>query len=390
MKNFTPPENRRNTLIYTVLQAVIITALAFGLSALMMQPVSLSVATLVSSNDRTDFNITDFYNIVADSRKVRTLDPEIVLVDIGDATRDDIADLFDAIPAFEPRAVGVDISFEEERPGDVFLIDALSSNPNLVMVVDVEPDRALNGTRFRVSGGSYFLDHIPGVAVGAANLPTKIPGGVVRNFVVDYPAADSGAVAVNSFPVAVAQLVAPDAVEDLRARGRSQEFINYPSRTYRVISYNELADKGELLTDKIVLVGALTDEGDLHATPPQIRMAGLEIHAHALSTILHREYLHELSSTSNLVIACVLCFLLALTHVSLPAAYKSLVLRIVQLILLYLLLRVGYYYFVEHKIIINFSYALLMLTFVFFACDIWFSGRALFLKYKNRTKKTDK
>lgn len=383
------PEKRK-ALIYIALQAMAITALAFGLSELMMQPMSLSVATLVSSNDRTDFNITDFYNIVADSRKVRTLDPEIVLVDIGDATRADIADLLDALPAFGPRAVGVDISFEEVRPGDDYLIEAIRSNTNLVMVVDVEPDKALNGTKFRVSGGSYFMDSLPGQPVGVANLPTKIPGGVVRNFVVDYVPADSGAAAVSSFPVAIAALVAPDAVADLRALGHSQEFINYPSRTYRVISYDELAHKGDLLTDKIVLVGALTDDGDLHATPPQIRMAGLEIHAHALSTILHREYLHELSGVSNLVLACVLCFLMALTHVALPAAYKSIVLRVIQLALLYLLLRIGYHYFVDKRIIINFSYALLMLTFVFFACDIWFSGRALFLKYKNRSKKTDK
>lgn len=380
------PEKRK-VLISIVLQAVIITVLAFGLSELMMQPVSLSVATLVSSNDRTDFNITDFYNIVADSRKVRTLDPEVVLVDIGDATRADIADLLDALPAFEPKAVGVDITFEEVRPGDEYLIDAIRSNRNLVMVVDVEPDKALNGTKFRIAESSYFMDSIPEVPIGAANLPTKIPGGVVRNFVIDYPPADSDAVAVNSFPVAIASLVAPDAVADLRSRGRQQEFINYPSRTFRIISYDELADKGDLLTDKIVLVGAMNDETDLHATPPQIRMPGLEIHAHALSTILHRDYLHELSSASNLILACVLCFLMALTHVALPSAYKSLVLRVVQLALLYLLLRLGYHYFVDKKILINFSYALLMITFVFFACDIWFSGRALLQKYKNRSNK---
>lgn len=381
------PEKRK-TLIYIVLQAVAITALAFGLSELMMQPMSLSVATLVSSNDRTDFNITDFYNIVADSRKVRTLDPEIVLVDIADATRADIADLLDALPAFEPRAVGVDIAFEEQRPGDEYLIEALRANDNLVMVVDVEPDKALNGTRFHLSGSSYFKDSLTEIAVGAANLPTKIPGGVVRNFVVDYPMADSTAEATKSFPVAIAAIVAPDAVADLRARGRQQELINYPSRTFRSIRYDELADKGDLLAGKIVLVGALADDGDLHATPPQIRMAGLEIHAHALSTILHRDYLRELSGVANLLIACLLCFLMALTHVSLPAAYKSVVLRLVQLALLYMLLRAGYYYFVDKKLIVNFSYALLMLTFVFFACDIWFSGKAMYIKFKNRSNKS--
>lgn len=42
------------------LKATVITVLAFSLSLVLMQPFSLSIATLISSNDRHDFNITDF------------------------------------------------------------------------------------------------------------------------------------------------------------------------------------------------------------------------------------------------------------------------------------------------------------------------------------------
>lgn len=351
----------------------------------MMQPLSLSVATLVSSNDRTDFNITDFYNIVADSRNVRTLDPDIVLIDIADASRDEIADLIDALPAFEPRAVGLDVAFVEERPGDEFLIDAVNANPEMVMLVDVIPDKALNATTFTPEKASYFTPDHDGRPMGAANLPTKIPGGVVRSFVVEYPAAQ-GHEPVHSFPVEIARIADPDAFACLKARGHSHENINYPSRTFRTVQFDQIGDKPELLRDRILLVGALHDQSDLHATPPQIRMSGLEIHAHALSTILHREYLEELPEFGNIAIACLLCFLLAYIHLSLPAAAKSLILRIIQVALLYLILRVGYYYFIDRSLIVNFSYTLLMLTFVLFACDIWLGMSALINRFLNRKK----
>ncbi|MDE6120358.1 MAG: CHASE2 domain-containing protein, partial [Muribaculaceae bacterium] len=194
-----------------------------------MQPFSFSVATLVSSNDRTDFNITDFYNIVADSRNVRSLDPEIVLIDIADASRDEIADLVGALPAFSPKAVGLDITFVEKRPGDSYLIDAIRSNPNVTMVTNLVPDRTVNASAFVIDGGSYFADSLPDAAFGASNLPTRIPGGVVRQFVTFYPSADSASAPVPSFPVAMAATVDTAAVSALNARGKHLENINYPS-----------------------------------------------------------------------------------------------------------------------------------------------------------------
>lgn len=81
-----------------LLKAAGITLLAFGLSLVLMQPFSLSIATLISSNDRHDFNITDFYNIIADRRQVRELDRDIVILDIKDATREDVAVILDVLP----------------------------------------------------------------------------------------------------------------------------------------------------------------------------------------------------------------------------------------------------------------------------------------------------
>ncbi len=121
-----------------VAKAIGITLLAFGLSLVIMQPFTISLATLVSAKDRQDFNITDFYNIIADGREVRELDRDIVIVDITGATREDVAFILDVMPDFEPRAVGLDVIFDVPHgEEDSLLINALVRMPDLAMIVDV-------------------------------------------------------------------------------------------------------------------------------------------------------------------------------------------------------------------------------------------------------------
>lgn len=87
----------------------------------------------------------------------------------------------------------------------------------------------------------------------------------------------------------------------------------------------------------------------MHATPTQKQMSGIEIHAHALSTILNRNYLDTVGTFGNLAIAFALCFILAMIHLRLPAEFKSLALRLIQLILLYFIIRIGYYFFIYNR-----------------------------------------
>ncbi len=42
-----------------------------------------------------------------------------------------------------------------------------------------------------------------------------------------------------------------------------------------------------------------------------------------------------------------------------------------QVILVWMAVQIGYWFFIKHGIIIDFSYSLLMLAFGLFACDIW-------------------
>ncbi len=127
----------------------------------------------------------------------------------------------------------------------------------------------------------------------------------------------------------------------------------------------------------------MENQSDMHATPPQRKLSGIEIHALALSTILNDNYIESLGSFTNLAIAFVLCFLMAIIHLSLPPEFKSLALRLLQVAVLYAIIRIGYSFFIEHSLIIDFSYTLLMMAFVLFACDIWY-GVPGFCRYARR------
>lgn len=374
--------DKSRKIVEKVAKAIGITLLAFGLSLVIMQPFTISLATLVSAKDRQDFNITDFYNIIADGRAVRELDRDIVIVDITGATREDVAFILDVMPDFEPRAVGLDVIFDVPHgEEDSLLINALDRLPDLAMIVDVEGERERGAEKFTVSEKSFFVSDMAQGRFGASNLPTKFDGGVVREFAVDYPLVDGGV--LPSFPVAVASLVDSSAVSRLRSRGKHLEIINYPSRSFRHVYWENLGDNPDLLRGKIALIGAMENQSDMHATPPQRKLSGIEIHALALSTILNDNYIDSLGSFTNLAIAFVLCFLMALIHLSLPPEFKSLALRLLQVAVLYAIIRIGYSFFIDRSLIIDFSYTLLMMAFVLFACDIWY-GVPGFCRYMRK------
>lgn len=351
-----------------MLKALCIALLAFGFSLILAQPFSFSVGTLMSSPDSRDFNMTDFYNIIADSRPVRSYDDKVVIIDIERTSRDDVTDVLELLSVMEPAAVGLDVTFNEPHEDDSRLLAAIDNCPNLVMAVGVG---ALPGSRdtFLVDDYSFFYDPRSPHTYGAVNLPTKSARGTIREFPLSFPGQFGKP--IPSFAVAVAEKADADAVAALRERGNKTETIDFPSRTFDVIPWQELPDHPEMVKDRVVLVGAMHEFGDVHRTPLSEEMSGVMIHAHAVSTILRGNYYTRAAQWVNLGLAFLLCFLLALANLSLRVQIKGLVLRVVQVLVLYLIIRVGYSLFVDRRLIMDFSFSLLMLTFALFACDVW-------------------
>lgn len=366
-------------------QAALVTALAFCLSALIVQPLSFSAMSVFSAPEKNDFSVTDLYAQVADRRPVSMLDPDVVLVDIGAANRAEIAEALHVIAMNAPVAVGVDVVFSDEREGDEALLQALADLPGAVLPVSLAEDSVSPGPgkTFRISDASYFMDSGLPLNYAAANLPGLFEGATIREFATGFTLSDGRR--IDSFPVAVAAAAAPDAVKEMRDRNRPVEVIDYPSRKYVTIDIADLAGRGRELAGKVVLVGAKSDAGDMHSTPIHSFMSGLSIHAAAVSTVLDGSYYDTLGKFPDWLPACVLCFFILLLREFADTALRGMVVRILQLLIVYFAVRVGYSLYVDHHVIFDFSYTMLMMMFGLFAADIWAGLRYLGPRIFSRT-----
>lgn len=144
----------RSALAKRLYKAVGITALAFALSSVLLAPSSFSASTLVSAPEKNDFEMTDFYAIVADSRLVRTLDPDIVIVNIDNCDRNAIADVLEAVSLCNPAVVGLDVMFSDARDDDDRLLAAIAECPNLILPAGVT---TADDNRFILSDTVFFF-----------------------------------------------------------------------------------------------------------------------------------------------------------------------------------------------------------------------------------------
>ncbi len=362
-------------MIHKVLQALGVTILAFVLSLVLMSPFSFSATALLAAPDQNDFTINDFYNMAADGRAVRTLDPDVVIVDITECDRLGTAQVLDFIRECSPRAVGVDIVFRAPSDNDSLLVATLRAMPQAILAETVRPAGQNDDGRFEFDEISFFRDSLPAYKGGVVNLPTATNSSPVREFAPEYPL--TGDRVAQSFASAVARQAYPEKWADLARRENKLEVINFVSRSYLIYTPEEMVANADELYGKVVLVGAMREVADMHPTPVKRRMSGVEIHARAISTILNQSYYRKLPDAANWGIAFLLAFSVILCSLTLPVAGRGLLLRLFQISLLYIIIRVGYTLFVDHSVIINFSYSLLMVAFGLFAADVWLGFSAL-------------
>ena len=354
-------------------RALMATGLGLLLSIFLVQPLTMTTSAMFSSPDKRDFQLPDLFAQIANNRPVRKFDDRVVIINIGRGNREEIAEALSILSLCGPKAVGIDVNFAEPTADDSFLIESIQSLPNAVLPLGVSSSRK-NGL-FDVEEKPFFYDECPGLRYGVVNLPTAAQG-TVREYAIEFPAVNGP---LPSFVTALAETFDPDAVADLKARGIETGITSYHSREYEVLNLDEVEDHAEDFTDKIVLVGALEDAGDMHATPVQSHVAGVMLHAAALSTVLDKIWFQKFPKSYDYTLAIGLCFIIMLIVYGVKPSFKGVVLRIVQASLAYLAVRIGYELYVDHNIIFDISFTITIIAFGLFASDIWNSIEALWV-----------
>ena len=375
------PEKRR--ILSNFVQAAIVTMMSLILATSALRGLSslLDFRPAVQGND---FQISDVYNNVTNSRAVSTLSEDVTIIALDGGNRDDIANVLNLVDSLNPSAVGLDVLFLWEYDGDERLIDAIEHCGNLVLPVEVS-DQVDTLT------GSYFYDKLDCSHFGAINLDSYSLSQSVRSF---WPTLKCGEAIVNSFGPEIVSLASPARYQELIARHRESETITYPSIEFPVIGYRDFLDSPTQhisdVTGKIVLLGDLNNGSDYHVTPINVGTPGVKIHAYIIDTVLNGKYISSTPKWISWAIAILLCFVFISINFfigDVSSNLGNLLMRVLQVISIYLFFALGCRAFISRLHYIDFAPSLLMIGLGLFAYDLWMGLGALFQIVFKRKKK---
>ncbi len=356
------PSKERLQQLVTVVCSV---GLAVLIAALAMHDI-FSVSLYTPRDKGSVFRISDFYNVVADSPDVRTLDPDVFVVSVDGYDRNGVAWVVETLNSFDVAAIGLDIQIPTESADDSYVIETLDNTPNLV--VPVLLDQA--GEMFEPTKTSFYDEIIAPTAVGAVNLPGNDLRSVIREFRPFFVTAQGDT--VMSLPTAIASVARPESITRLKERGNINETINFPARDYEIIPADSLFSYQERLRGKMVLIGLVSDPRDYHNTPIEDNVPGVMIHAHALSTIVHDGYIDQTGDALDWAFAILLCTIVVCLKVFLGSRkWGGLLIRASQVLMLYLIVVTGSWCFINNSLMLNFSRPLIMVTLGVAATDVW-------------------
>jgi len=332
----------------------------------------------------TDFEMTDYS--FSNLREDPTVDQRIVIVNIGNLPRRDVAQQINIISQFKPKVIGVDSFFDCEGRlrdsvncpalldtlGNLLLADAIKQAGNVVLV-----SKLLQKTKTALDKDAIGYDSLEFSDIefrlyaknGFANLLTDADYQEdvkqCRSFVPQYKVSNEQHYA---FAVEMCMLYDSTKTKRFLARNKEEEIINYRGnveiqdirlKTVRQLEtattkYPQMfyaIDVDQVLTgdfdpslfkDKIVIMGFLGDYfgdtawNDKYFTPLNKKVAGranpdmfgVVIHANIASMILNEDYVNALYEWQKYAIAFIVCFLTVALFITidkrLPAWFDTL------------------------------------------------------------------
>jgi hypothetical protein len=157
-----------------------------------------------------------------------------------------------------------------------------------------------------------FFTPSDSVNEGFTNMPRQLYGGMKRAVSVGR---ELGGKVVPSFIKKVVDLYAEQEVVPLSEKNIN---INFSPKEYHIVPYDSILENRDWIEDHLVLIGAMTEEGDMHYTP-QGKIAGVELLAYAAETMLRQSEIKHASTGVTVVASFIIVFL----SVILLSYYKS-------------------------------------------------------------------
>lgn len=250
-----------------------------------------------------NFSMSDVYYQILQETGEPEENSDIVIVDMSELhKRRELAKLLDEIEEQEPKIVGVDIVFEgmkEDSIGNEMIWSVASEYDNLVFsyrLVDYKDDN----TGYKDAVHSFFAEPLE-VEEGFTNMQRDLYGSIKR--VLSLGKKYQGELQPSFIAQVANKYIGKESVV-IEDRDLT---INYTPTHFTVIPFDSAKYYADEVKDKLVLFGAMKEETDMHYTPLG-KMAGVELLAYSIQTILEHKEVYELP----IWIVAVFSFLLVL------------------------------------------------------------------------------
>jgi CHASE2 domain-containing sensor protein len=291
----------------------------------------------------SDMEFTDV--VFSRLRETPKADTNIVLVNIGNLTRREIAQEINLVSQFKPKVIGLDIRFlrpKADTLGDLMLSEAIKNAGNAVIACRLEK---YNEEKDTYDSMSYSLPIFRNNAMDNSyvNLPTdnnasaQIEFKMTRSFTPRVYMKGDKQQEQLCFAVRLAKAYNPEITSDFLKRNYQKEIINFRG-DIRPTGYNRLIAQQftaidiqdlfsgnfvpELFKDKIVVFGFMgssfqdqswedkffTPMNEKYAGKANPDMYGVVIHANAISMILNNEPVKILPSSLEYAISIIMVY----------------------------------------------------------------------------------
>ena len=311
---------KRSALSKLLLESFLATVLVFISVWILFMVINISfkpfnfVAKAIKEVNLSDFYFSGLQSPVADTN--------IVLVNIEDLGRKDIAALVDKIYQANPAVIGLDVFFSanEDSIGDPLLHESIKKAGDKLVLAGFYDEAAKSfNADYKTFNGSVY---------GHANILTNEDRtAVVRKFQPAYRSADT---MVYSFAAAIVKKYSQPSFDKLLSHNNKTEYINYKGNknTYLLLNHREIMNDSStdisFLQHKIVMIGFLggktkstEDFNDIFYTPVNKHyygralpdMYGLVIHANIVSMIIEKNYIWYPANWLVFIISFIITFL---------------------------------------------------------------------------------
>lgn len=254
-----------------------------------------------------DFKMTDVYFELMRGGDEKEMNKDIVMVDITKLTsRDEIAKVINDVNSCAPKVLMIDLIFE--RPSqypmeDTLLLHAIEAGKQREILSAKLTNYNPDTNSFSNVTTSFFHDFMD-IKWAYSNVDQNRPGGSIRQYSLSQHLGDSLAF---SMPY-----VAACAFKNMRPTNSnvSQRLIVYEETKFLTVPGDKVTESQRLLKDKIVILGALKEEADMHITPIG-KLSGMEILAYSVLTYLNHKEIRSMGKFTSLVTAFFVCMFCA-------------------------------------------------------------------------------